>query len=138
MTIDTSKRISIRVTEQFFEELDDKRHAMRVSFQSLGLALFRSWLECFPSAGFSAAVADSIRAQEPGARIPDEGQAVRPAVVPGGLGLSVPAQLRTVATDFLDFWEHPKNPFEQNLKALLAETVLKNAVAASTRKTSGL
>jgi len=71
MMIDTSKRISIRVSEQLFEELDDKRHAMRVSFQSLGLALLRSWLEFFPGAGFSAAVADSIRAQEPGARVPE-------------------------------------------------------------------
>jgi hypothetical protein len=135
--IDTSKRISIRVTEQFFYELDDKRQAMRVSFQSLGFALFRSWLECFPGAGFGAAVADSIRAQEPSARIPEEDSAARPPVVPRGQVLEVPPHLRPVATDFLDFWEHPKNPFEQKLKALLAETVLKSAAGGTARKTSG-
>ena len=137
MTIDTSKRISIRVSEQFFEELDDKRHSMRVSFQSLGLALFRSWLECFPGAGFSAAVADSIRAQEPGARIPDEDPAARTPVVPGSQGFDVPPQARPVVARFLELWEHPKNPFEQYLRALLAESVFKNVTASDTRKTSG-
>src|SRR5712671_2882325 len=98
MMIDTSKRISIRVSEQLFEELDDKRHAMRVSFQSLGLALFRSWLECFPGAGFSAAVADSIRAQEPGARISE--------VVPRVQRLEVPPHSNPVEARFREFWEH--------------------------------
>ena len=135
MTIDTSKRISIRVTEQFFEELDDKRHAMRVSFQSLGLALFRSWLERFPGAGFSGAVADSIRAQEPGARIPEEAPAT---AVPASHEPVVPLQVRPLLPAFIEFWEHPKNRAEQHLKALLAETVFKDAIASSTRKTSGL
>jgi len=138
MTIDTSKRVSIRVTEKFFDELNDKRHAMRVSFQSLGLALFRSWLEHFPSTGFSAAVADSIRAQEPGARIPEEDHAARPPEAPGIYGLEVPPHLRPLMERFLEFWEHPKNRAEQHLKALLAETVFKDALAAGTRKTSGL
>ena len=130
MMIDTSKRISIRVSEQLFEELDDKRHAMRVSFQSLGLALLRSWLEFFPGAGFSAAVADSIRGQEPGARIPE---ATRLPVVPRVQGPDNPVEAR-----FRELWDHPKNAFEESIRRLLAETVLKDAVAASTRKTSGL
>ena len=138
MMIDTSKRISIRVTEQFFEELNDKRHAMRVSFQSLGLALFRSWLEFFPGTGFSGAVADSIRAQEPGARIPEEDPAARTPIVPASQGLVVSPQVRPLLPAFVEFWEHPKNRAEQHLKALLAETVFKDVVAASTRKTSGL
>jgi hypothetical protein len=133
MTTD-SKRISIRVSEELFEQLNDKRHAMRVSFQSLGLALFRSWLEFFPAAGFSAAVADSIRAQEPGARIPEEDPATRTPEAPG----LVPPQVRPLLPAFVQFWEHPKNRAEQHLKALLAETVFKDVLAASTRKTSGL
>jgi hypothetical protein len=128
--IDTSKRISIRVTEQCFYELDDKRQAMRVSFQALGFALFRSWLECFPGAGFSAAVADSIRAQEPGARIPEEDPATRPP--------AVQPHLNPVAARLMELWEHPKNAFEESIKRLLAETVLKDVVASTARKTSGL
>lgn len=135
MTTDTNKRISIRVSEALFEELNDKRHAMRVSFQSLGLALFRSWLECFPGAGFSAAVADSIRAQEPGARIPEENPA---AVVRASQGPDVSPQVKPLLPAFIQFWENPKNRAEQHLKALLAETVFKDAIASSTRKTSGL
>jgi hypothetical protein len=136
MTTD-SKRISIRVSEELFEELNDKRHAMRVSFQSLGLALFRSWLEFFPGAGFSAAVADSIRAQEPGARIPEEDPAARTPEAPGSQGVVSP-RVRPLLPAFVQFWEHPKNRAEQHLKALLAETVFKDVLAASTRKTSGL
>ncbi len=132
--IDNSKRISIRVNHQLFDELNDKRHAMRVSFQSLGSALFRSWLEYFPGAGLSAAVSDSIRTQEPDARIPGEHPAALPTGAPGA---DIPAQLRPVAARFVDFWEHPKSPFEQSIKALLAETVLKNVTPESSRKSSG-
>jgi hypothetical protein len=83
-------------------------------------------------------VADSIRAQEPGARIPEEDPAARTPVVPGSQGLDVPLQVRPLLPAFIQFWENPKNRAEQHLKALLAETVFKDAIASSTRKTSGL
>src|SRR5260370_931282 len=98
--------------------LDDKRHAMRVSFESLRLALLRSWLGFFPGAGFSAAVADCIRAQEPGGRIPE---GARLPVVPRVQGPDNPVEVR-----FREFWDHPKNAFEESIRRLLAETVLKD------------
>lgn len=138
MTTDTNKRISIRVGEELFEELNDKRHSMRVSFQSLGLALFRTWLERFPGVGFSAAVAEAIRDQEPGARIPEEDPAAGTPVAPEFEGVKASPQVRPLLPTFVEFWEHPKNRAEQHLKALLAETVFKDVLAAGKRKTSGL
>jgi hypothetical protein len=132
---DTNKRISIRVSDELFEELNDKRHNMRVSFQSLGSALFRTWLECFPGAGFSAAVADAIRAQEPGARIPEEHPV---AVAPASQVPDISPEVKFPLPAFMEFWENPKTPAQRHLKDLLAETVFKDAIASSTRKTSGL
>src|ERR1700682_442042 len=138
MMSETNKRISIRVSTELFDELDDKRHLMRVSCQSLGLALFRSWLEVFPGARFSAAVAESIRDLEPDARIPEAAPVAPAPGEPESKVVKASPQVRPLLPAFVEFWEHPKNRAEQHLKALLAETVFKDALAAGTRKTSGL
>jgi hypothetical protein len=38
------KEITVRVDPDLWRELDDKRHAERTTFQSVGIELFRRWL----------------------------------------------------------------------------------------------
>ncbi len=45
---ENEKRIVIRVDPEKWQELDDRRHAERTSFQDLGVRLFGEWLEGRP------------------------------------------------------------------------------------------
>jgi hypothetical protein len=39
------RRINLRVDEELYTLLDDKRHAERTTFQDVGLGFFRAWLK---------------------------------------------------------------------------------------------
>lgn len=111
-----NRQIALSFNEALFEAIDEKRHAMRVSFQSLARALFTAWLRDFPGPNVDATVARVLRAENPHARVP----APKPDL---SVDQQIPEHLRDVAAGFIRFWQSPEGDLEHRLKALL-EVVL--------------
>lgn len=65
-----SPEIKFRVSPEEWDQFDDRRHDQRLTWQSLGLGLFRAWRDHFPAADFGAKVAREILSLEPKARLP--------------------------------------------------------------------
>src|SRR5260370_27406800 len=94
------RQIALRLNDALFEEIDENRHDMRVSFQSLARALFTAWLRDFPGPNVEVTVAQVLRDENRHARVP-----ALQAESPGGD--RIPEHLRDVAARFLKFWESP-------------------------------
>ncbi len=110
------RQIALRLNDDLFEAIDEKRHAMRVSFQSLARALFAAWLRDFPGPNMDATVTQVLRDENRYAKVPGP----QPDVCTDE---QIPEHLRDVTAAFLRFWESPEGVLEQRLKALL-EAVL--------------
>lgn len=111
------RQIALRLDETLFEAMDEKRHAMRVSLQSLARALFTAWLRDFPGPNVEVTVAQVLRAENRHSRVPAL-QAEPP------LDDRIPEHLRDVAARFLQFWESPDGVLEHRLKELFDALVL--------------
>lgn len=61
-----SKAVTIRVPDDEFERMDEKRHRERTSLQEVGLAGLRGWLSLPPSAGSTRPDINSCNREEPG------------------------------------------------------------------------
>ena len=111
-----NRQITLSFNDALFEAIDEKRHATRVSFQSLARALFTAWLRDFPGPNVDATVARVLRDENPYAKVP----APRPDL---SVDQQIPEHLRALAARFVKFWQSPESDLEHRLKALL-EVVL--------------
>lgn len=120
------RQIALRLNEVLFEAIDEKRHAMRVSLQSLARALFTAWLRDFPGPNVEVTVAQVLRAENRHARVPALQAEPR-------LDEQIPEHLREVAARFLQFWESPEGVLEHRLKELFEALILSEDGDASER-----
>ncbi|SRR5258708_20938674 len=111
------RQIVLRLNDALFEAIDDKRHAMRVSFQSLSRALFTAWLRDFPGPNVEFTVAQVLRDENRHAKVP----APRPGL---NSDEQVPEHLRDVTARFNQFWQSPEGVLEHRLKELFEALVL--------------
>jgi hypothetical protein len=118
------RQIALRLDDALFEAIDEKRHAMRVSLQSLARALFTAWLRDFPGPNVEITVAQVLRAENRHARVPALQAEPR-------LDERIPGHLQDVAARFLQFWESPDGVLEHRLKELFDALVLSEDGEAS-------